>query len=184
MLAFNGLPPSSIPLPQPPVQNYVLSILSKHSCSSLSAKSPLSLSPLKRALLILQYCTPAYVEEMAGQWIESVTDWAISIIDWSLFPDWVSSHARLADSIRPMPDKGNSEHPGLPIALISRLPDWAVQSVLPIAIHRLLHRFYPLASPLYQSKINSNNLILIEIAFALMKMVEILRIRMKSKLFS
>ena len=41
---------------------------------------------------------------------------------------------------------GNSEHPGSPIALFSRLPEWAVQSVLPIAIHRLLHRFYPLAS--------------------------------------
>ena len=33
-----------------------------------------------------------------------------------------------------------------PIAFISRLPDWVVQSVLPIAIQRLLHRFYPLAS--------------------------------------
>ena len=82
----------------------------------------------------------------AGQWIESVTDWAIRITDWGLFPDWVSSHARLADPIRPMPNKGKSRHSGLPIALISRLPDWVVQSVLPIAIHRLLHRFYPLAS--------------------------------------
>ena len=82
----------------------------------------------------------------AGQWIESVTDWAIRITDWGLFPDWVSSHARLADPIRPMPNKGKSGHSGLPIALISRLPDWVVQSVLPIAIHRLLHRFYPLAS--------------------------------------
>ena len=44
-----------------------------------------------------------------------------------------------------MPNKGKSGHSGLPIALISRLPDWVVQSVLPIAIHRLLHRFYPLA---------------------------------------
>ena len=82
---------------------------------------------------------------MAGQWIESVTDWAIRITDWGLFPDWVSSHARLADPIRPMPNKGKSGHSGLPIALISRLPDWVVQSVLPIAIHRLLHRLYPLA---------------------------------------
>ena len=80
-----------------------------------------------------------------GQWIESVTDWAIRITDWGLFPDWVSSHARLADPIRPMPNKGKSGHSGLPIALISRLPDWVVQSVLPIAIHRLLHRLYPLA---------------------------------------
>ena len=84
-----------------------------------------------------------------GQWIESVTDWAIRITDWGLFPDWVSSHARLADPIRPMPNKGKSGHSGLPIALISRLPDWVVQSVLPIAIHRLLHRLYPLASPSY-----------------------------------
>ena len=84
----------------------------------------------------------------SGQWIESVTDWAIRITDWGLFPDWVSSHARLADPIRPMPNKGKSGHSGLPIALISRLPDWVVQSVLPIAIHRLLHRFYPLASSL------------------------------------
>ena len=44
-----------------------------------------------------------------------------------------------------MPDNSNSEHPVFPIALISRMPDWAVQSVLPIAIHRLLHRCYPLA---------------------------------------
>ena len=83
-----------------------------------------------------------------GQWIESVTDWAIRITDWGLFPDWVSSHARLADANRPMPNKGKSVHSGLPIALISRLPDWVVQSVLPIAIHRLLHRLYPLASGL------------------------------------
>ena len=83
---------------------------------------------------------------LTGQWIESVTDWAIRITDWGLFPDWVSSHARLADPIRPMPNKGKSGHSGLPIALISRLPDWVVQSVLPIAIHRLLHRLYPLAS--------------------------------------
>ena len=82
---------------------------------------------------------------VSGQWIESVTDWAIRITDWGLFPDWVSSHARLADPIRPMPNKGKSGHSGLPIALISRLPDWVVQSVLPIAIHRLLHRLYPLA---------------------------------------
>ena len=33
-----------------------------------------------------------------------------------------------------MPDNGSFEHPGSPIALISRLPDWAVPSVLPIAI--------------------------------------------------
>ena len=45
-----------------------------------------------------------------------------------------------------MPNKSKSGHSGLPIALISRLPDWVVQSVLPIAIHRLLHRLYPLAS--------------------------------------
>ena len=83
---------------------------------------------------------------LAGQWIESVTDWAIRITDWGLFTDWVSSHARLADPIRPMPNKGKAGHSGLPIALISRLPDWVVHSVLPIAIHRLLHRLYPLAS--------------------------------------
>ena len=85
-------------------------------------------------------------EPSTGQWIESVTDWAIRITDWGLFPDWVSSHARLADPIRPMPNKRKSGHSGLPIALISRRPDWVVQSVLPIAIHRLLHRLYPLAS--------------------------------------
>ena len=56
---------------------------------------------------------------LAGQWIESVTDWAIRITDWGLFPDWVSSHARLADPIRPMPNKGKSGHSGLLIALIS-----------------------------------------------------------------
>ena len=70
----------------------------------------------------------------SGQWIESVTDWAIRITDWCLSTDWTSSHARLLDPIRPMPDNGSFEHPGSPIALISRLPDWAVQSVLPIAI--------------------------------------------------
>ena len=80
-----------------------------------------------------------------GQWIESLTDWAIRITDWGLFPDWVSSHARLADAIQPRPNNGKSPHSGLPIAVISRLPDWVMQSVLPIAIHRLLHRFYPLA---------------------------------------
>ena len=85
-------------------------------------------------------------DRQSGQWIESVTAWAIRITDWGLFPDWVSSHARLADAIRPIPNKGKSGHSGLPIALISRLPDWVVQSVLPIAIHRLLHRLYPLAS--------------------------------------
>ena len=77
--------------------------------------------------------------------VESVTDWAIRITDWGLFSDWVSSHARLADPIRPIPNKSKSRHSGLSIALISRLPDWVVQSVLPIAIHRLLHRLYPLA---------------------------------------
>ena len=92
-----------------------------------------------------QSCGPQAIVAQSGQWIESVTDWAIRITDWGLFPDWVSSHARLADPIRPMPNKGKSGHSGLPIALISRLPDWVVQSVLPIAIHRLLHRFYPLA---------------------------------------
>ena len=71
---------------------------------------------------------------MTGQWIESVTDWAIRITDWCLSTDWTSSRARLLDPIRPMPDNGSFEHPGSPIALISRLPDWAVQSVLPIAI--------------------------------------------------
>ena len=81
-----------------------------------------------------------------GQWTESVTDWAIRITDWGLFPDWASSYARLADPIQPMPNKCKSVHSCLPIALISRLPDWVVQSVLPIAIHRLLHRLYPLAS--------------------------------------
>ena len=45
------------------------------------------------------------------------------------------SHARLADPIRPMPNNGKSSHSGLPIALISRLPDWVVQSVQPIAIY-------------------------------------------------
>ena len=54
-----------------------------------------------------------------GQWIESVTDGAIRITDWGIFPDWVSSHARLADPIRPMPNKGKSGHSDLPIALIS-----------------------------------------------------------------
>ena len=71
---------------------------------------------------------------LPGQWIESVTDWAIRITDWCLSTDWTSSRARLLDPIRPMPDNGSFEHPGSPIALISRLPDWAVQSVLPIAI--------------------------------------------------
>ena len=85
----------------------------------------------------------------AGQWIASVTARAIRITDWGLFPDWVSSHARLADPIQPLPNKCKSGHSGLPIAPISRLPDWVVQSVLPIAIHRLLHRFYPLASGVY-----------------------------------
>ena len=70
-----------------------------------------------------------------GPWIDSVTDWAIRITDWCLSTDWTSSRARLLDPIRPMPDNGSFEHPGSPIALISRLPDWAVQSVLPIAIH-------------------------------------------------
>ena len=69
-----------------------------------------------------------------GQWIESVTDWAIRITDWCLSTDWTASRARLLDPIRPMPDNGSFEHPGSPIALISRLPDWAVQSILPIAI--------------------------------------------------
>ena len=89
---------------------------------------------------------PRFASPLAGQCIESVTDWAIRITDWGLFPDWVSSHARLADAIRPIPNKGKSWHSGLSIALISRLPDWVVQSVLPIAIHRLLHRLYPLPS--------------------------------------
>ena len=97
-------------------------------------------------------CTLTLSLEIACQWIESVTDWAIRITDWGLFPDWVSSHARLADPIRPMPNKGKSGHSGLPIALISRQPDWVVQSVLPIAIHRLLHRFYPLARKGKQGK--------------------------------
>ena len=96
-------------------------------------------SPAWRATIIAQI-------PPTGQWIKSVTDWAIRITDWGLFPDRVSRHARLADPIRPMPNKGKSGHSGLPIAFISRLPDWVVQSVLPIAIHRLLHRFYPLAS--------------------------------------
>ena len=95
----------------------------------------------------------------SGQWIESVTDWAIRITDWGLFPDWVSSHARLADPIRPMPNNGKSRHSGLPIALISRLPDWVVQSVLPIAIHRLLHRFYPLASLPYDASSVSSHIL-------------------------
>lgn len=47
-----------------------------------------------------------------------------------------------------MPNNGKSRHSGLPIARISRLPNLVVQSVLPIAIHRLLHRLYPLASGL------------------------------------
>ena len=93
-----------------------------------------------------------YDHQETGQWIESVTDWAIRITDWCLFPDWVSSHARLADPIRPMLDNGNFEHFRFPIALISRLPDWVVQSVLPIAIHRLLHRFYPLARPGFRAE--------------------------------
>ena len=44
-----------------------------------------------------------------------------------------------------MPNNGKCGNSAWPIALISRLPDWVVQSVLPIAIHRLLHRLYPLA---------------------------------------
>ena len=88
----------------------------------------------------------AFQRLRAGQWIGSVTDWAIRITDWALFPDWVSSRARLADPIWPMPNKGKSGHSGLPIALISRLPNRVVQSVLPIAIHQLLQRRYPLAS--------------------------------------
>ena len=93
-----------------------------------------------------EYHLAALADHPTGQWIESITAWAIRITDCGLFPDWVSSHARLADPIRPMPNKGKSEHSSLPIALIFRLPHWVVQSVLPIAIHRLLHRFYPLAS--------------------------------------
>ena len=100
---------------------------------------------LRRSLCAQCQSVPPQIIQ-TGQWIESVTDWAIRITDWGLFPDWVSSHARLADPIRPMPNKGKSGHSALPIALIPRLPDWVVQSVLPIAIHRLLHRFYPLAS--------------------------------------
>ncbi len=53
--------------------------------------------------------------------------------DWRLRADWASGHARSVDPIRPMPNKSNSRHAVLPIALISRLPDWAMQSVLPIA---------------------------------------------------
>ena len=58
-----------------------------------------------------------------------------------------------------MPNKGKSGHSSLPIAFISRLPDWVVQSVLPIAIHRLLHRFYPLARhyPLGPQQVLSSN---------------------------
>ena len=107
------------------------------------------LYPLASSRVLLK-AKLTYFADLSGpgtvQWIESVTDWAIRITDWGLFPDWVSSHARLADPIRPMPNKGKSGHSGLPIAFISRLPDWVVQSVLPIAIHRLLHRLYPLAS--------------------------------------
>ena len=119
-----------------------------------SSARPLVEAPQSRPLLFSTQ--KGRFRPLAGQWIESVTDWAIRITDWGLFPDWVSSHARLADPIRPMPNKGKSGHSGLPIALISRLPDWVVQSVLPIAIHRLLHRLYPLASapdiiPLYNN---------------------------------
>ena len=78
-----------------------------------------------------------------GQWMESVTDWAIRITEWRFFAAWTSNHARLADLMQPMPINGKSEYSGLPIALISRLPDWVAQSVLPIAIRRVLHRFYP-----------------------------------------
>ena len=78
---------------------------------------------------------------------------AIRITDWGLFPDWVSSHARLADPILPMPNKGKSRHSSLPIALIPRLPDWVVQSVLPIAIHRSLHRLYSLARDIMTCRI-------------------------------
>ena len=81
-----------------------------------------------------------------GQWIESATDWAIRVTDWGLFPDWVPSHAQLADPICPMPNKRKSWHSGLPLALSPGLPNWVVQSVLLIAIHPLLDRFYPLAS--------------------------------------
>ena len=48
---------------------------------------------------------PYVRKHFAGQWIELVTNWAIFITDWGLFTDWVSSHARLADPIRPMPNK-------------------------------------------------------------------------------
>ena len=58
-----------------------------------------------------------------GQWIESVTDCAVCITDWLLFTDWPSSHARLADPIRPMPNNGKSRHSGLPSAPISLLTE-------------------------------------------------------------
>ena len=80
---------------------------------------------------------------MPGQWIESVTDWEVRIANWHL-P--IHRNARLAAAVRPMPNNDKTTHPGFPIALVSRLPDWAVQSVLPIATSRLFRRFYPLAS--------------------------------------
>ena len=115
----------------------------RHTCHLFERLRHVADSFLGSTLILLGFYR---LDLPPGQWIESVTDWAICNTYCFLFADWSSSHARLADPIRPMPNKGKSRHSGLPIALISRLPDWVVQSVLPIAIHRLLHRFYPLAS--------------------------------------
>ena len=57
--------------------------------------------------------------------------------NWCFSTDWTSSHARLADPIGPMAFLKNGR---------SQLTNWMVQSVLPIAIYRLLHGLYPLAS--------------------------------------
>ena len=70
-----------------------------------------------------------------GQRVESATDWAV-LTDCCLFTDWTSSHARLADRLPLFPDS--------PIG-------WCSQSVLPIAIHLLLHRLYPLARKTFMS---------------------------------
>ena len=78
----------------------------------------------------------------AGQWIESVTDLAIRITDWSFFPDCVSSHARLADPIRPMPNKADL---GILACRLPLFPNCPIGWRSP-ANHRLLHQLYPLAS--------------------------------------
>ena len=69
------------------------------------------------------------------------------LVDFYFFANWISRPAQLADPVRPMWNNSKNSCSGFPIACIFRLPDWAVQSVLPIASSRLVHRFYPLARP-------------------------------------